>query len=162
MIIVKLPQKECMAHLLLKPTFDDFSFIKAEITTFNTFEIDGFLHQDFFDSPKEESFSKWSDIRNFCLNMIRGDRTPLSFKIVLALQNSHLAAFLSSQNIHSFTPGDIQGLYINFIYDGQTLSCTSGTSLSLFSLDKSLEQAWDEFVLQFFKTQQIPFEFPQP
>ena len=42
--------KECMAHLLLRETFDHFEFISGTITTFNTFEIDGYLHKEFFDS----------------------------------------------------------------------------------------------------------------
>ena len=33
--------KSFMSHLLLKETFDNFSFIEGEIITFNTFRIDG-------------------------------------------------------------------------------------------------------------------------
>ena len=43
MNILTLSAKNCMSHLLLKDTFDHFSFIEGEITTFNTFTIDGFL-----------------------------------------------------------------------------------------------------------------------
>lgn len=35
--------KDFMSHLLLNETFDHFSFIEGEITTFNTFHIDGFI-----------------------------------------------------------------------------------------------------------------------
>ena len=41
MNILTLSAKNCMSHLLLKDTFDHFSFIEGEITTFNTFTIDG-------------------------------------------------------------------------------------------------------------------------
>ena len=37
-----------MSHLLLKETFDNFSFIEGEIITFNTFRIDGYMQKDFF------------------------------------------------------------------------------------------------------------------
>lgn len=49
MITLSLKAKVSMSHLLLKETFDKFSFIEADITTFNRFTIDGFLQKDFFD-----------------------------------------------------------------------------------------------------------------
>ena len=49
MNIFTLSAKSCMSHLLLKDTFDRFSFIESEITTFNKFTIDGYLHKDFYD-----------------------------------------------------------------------------------------------------------------
>ena len=45
--------KSFMSHLLLKETFDNFSFIEGEIITFNTFRIDGYMQKDFFDSEEE-------------------------------------------------------------------------------------------------------------
>ena len=45
MIHLTLDTKKCMAELLLQKTFDDFLFIEGEITTFNKFSIDGFIHQ---------------------------------------------------------------------------------------------------------------------
>ena len=35
--------KNFMSHLLLKETFDNFSFIEGEVITFNTFHIDGYI-----------------------------------------------------------------------------------------------------------------------
>ena len=49
MIIFNLKTKNCMQHLLLKTTFDSFSLIEGEITTYNTFHIDGYLHKKFFE-----------------------------------------------------------------------------------------------------------------
>ena len=40
MDVITLSAKTCMAHLLLKETFDQFSFIEGEITTFNKFTLD--------------------------------------------------------------------------------------------------------------------------
>ena len=45
--------KSFMSHLLLKETFDNFSFIEGEIITFNTFRIDGYMQKDFFNSEEE-------------------------------------------------------------------------------------------------------------
>ena len=55
MITLSLKAKVSMSHLLLKETFDKFSFIEADITTFNRFTIDGFLQKDFFDEQPAEA-----------------------------------------------------------------------------------------------------------
>ena len=99
MNVLTLSAKSCMAHLLLKDTFDDFSFIEGQITTFNTFQIDGYLQKDFFDETPEQTYSHWKDVRDFCFSIIRGKRTPLSFKIVLALNESKYSEFLQSHQI---------------------------------------------------------------
>lgn len=58
----------------------------------------------------------------------------------------------------NFSPDDIFGLFVNFQYDGKNLTCTTGTSLKTFTLDKSLDHIWDELIQKFFKQQQIPYE----
>ncbi len=49
MNVFLLSAKDTMNHLLLQETFDNFSFIEGEITTFNRFTMDGYLHKEFFD-----------------------------------------------------------------------------------------------------------------
>lgn len=149
MIMLSLKAKASMSHLLLKETFDKFSFIEAQITTFNKFTIDGFLQKDFFDEPPVETYARWKDVRDHCFRIIRGQRTPLSFKIVLSLASSHFEAFLKREGITGFTANDITGLYLNFNYDGTSLHCITGTSLRTFTMDKSLEYAWDTYVKNF-------------
>ncbi len=143
MITIALKPKACMSHLLLKETFDSFSFIEGEITTFNKFTIDGFIHKNFFEDPPAHTHSFWKDIRDFCFSVIRGKRTPLSFKIILSLAPEHFQAFLSDHAICGFRPEDIQGMYLNFSYDGNTLQCITGVSMHLFTMDKTLEREWD-------------------
>ena len=72
MITIPLKTKPSMSHLLLKDTFDQFSFIEGEITTFNTFTIDGYLQKDFFEEKPEDSHAHWKDVREFCFQIIRG------------------------------------------------------------------------------------------
>ena len=63
MIIFNLKTKNCMQHLLLKTTFDSFSLIEGEITTYNTFHIDGYLHKKFFEDAPQKEYSSWGDLR---------------------------------------------------------------------------------------------------
>ena len=160
MIALALPQvKECMAKLLLSETFDPFYFIEGEIVTFNTFTLDGYLKKDFFEQEEapEREYALWKDVREFCFSLIKGKRTPLSFKFVLGLSDSNIEKLLLQQGL-DFKPQDVQGLYINLKYDGQKLQCITGTAMNLFTMDKSLEQAWDMMVQNFFAQKEIKYE----
>lgn len=160
MIALALPQvKECMAKLLLSETFDPFYFIEGEIVTFNTFTLDGYLKKDFFEQEEapEREYALWKDVREFCFSLIKGKRTPLSFKFVLGLSDSNIEKLLLQQGL-DFKPQDVRGLYINLKYDGQKLQCVTGTAMNLFTMDKSLEQAWDMMVQKFFAQKEIKYE----
>lgn len=149
--------KGFMPHLLLRDTFDSFSFIEGEITTFNTFKIDGYIQKDFFDSGTQlPVYSRWKDVREYCLSIIRGKRTPLSFRLVFSLSASNTERLIV-ENIPGLCPEDVQGLYLNIRYDRKQLSCITGISFHTFTMDKSLEHAWDEMVQKFFKQKQIEF-----
>ena len=151
--------KECMGKLLLSETFDPFYFIEGEIVTFSTFTIDGYLKKDFYDAENapEREYALWKDVREFCFSIIKGKRTPLSFKFVLGLSDSNIEKLLLQQDL-DFKPQDVRGLYINLKYDGQNLQCITGTAMNLFTMDKSLEQAWDKMIQKFFTQKEIKYE----
>lgn len=160
MIALALPEvKECMAKLLLSEVFDPFYFIEGEIVTFGTFTMDGYLKKEFFDAEEkpERNYALWKDVREFCFSLIKGKRTPLSFKFVLGLSDSNIEKLLKQQDL-DFQPQDVRGLYINLKYDGSKLQCITGTAMNLFTMDKSLEQAWDKMVQKFFAQKEIKYE----
>lgn len=149
--------KGFMSHLLLSETFDSFLFIEGEITTFNTFKIDGFLQKDFFDNDKDlPDYSCWKTIREYCFSIIRGKRTPLGFHLIFRLSDANIRRLIA-RNTPSLRPEDVQGLYLNIHYNGKHLSCITGTSFKTFTMDKSLEHAWDEMVQKFFRREKIEF-----
>ena len=160
MIALSLTEiKECMAKLLLSETFDSFLFIEGEVTTFNTFHIDGYLHKEFFleNELLDCEYTLWKDIREHFFSLIKGKRTPLNFKFVLGLSGSNIQKLIQQQGL-DFELEDIRGLYINLKFDGQKLQCVTGTAMTLFTMDKTLEQAWDAMVQKFFTQKEIPFE----
>ena len=151
--------KECMSKLLLSEDFDSFLFVEGEIMTFSTFTMDGYLKKEFFndsDIPDRE-YALWKEVKEYCYSLIKGKRTPLSFKFVLGLSEGNIAKLLAQQAL-SFKPEDVRGLYINLKYDGQKLQCVTGTAMNLFTMDKSLEQAWDVMVQKFFAQKGINCE----
>lgn len=151
--------KECMAKLLLSEIFDPFYFIEGEITTFGTFTLDGYLKKEFFveEEIPSRDYALWKDVREYCFSLIKGKRTPLGFKFVLGLSDSNIEKLLIQQGL-DFKPQDVRGLYINLKYDGTKLQCITGTAMNLFTMDKSLEQAWDKMVQKFFTKQDIKFD----
>ena len=142
MNVYQLSAKNCMSHLLLKDTFDNFSFIEGEITTFNKF-----------------TYSRWNKTRDFCFQIIRGKRTPLGFKIVLALPEDQVPYFLTAHGLTGYRPEEIRGLYLNFHYDGHHLQCITGTSLNTFTMDKSIEREWDQEVKNILKSRSIEGDY---
>ena len=154
MIRLNFDTKKCTTELLLRNTFDEFLLIEGTITTFNEFHIDGYLHPDFFEENPERKYSLWREVREYCFSIIKGKRTPLNFKFIFSLSPTSIRKFLLTQDL-DFQPENVQGLYLNLLFDGTSLTCITGTSLTLFTLDKSLEHAWDKWVRNFFETHQI-------
>jgi hypothetical protein len=159
MIALRLTSvKDSMAHLLLAETFDNFLFIEGEIVTFNTFNIDGFIQKSFY--PEEEnipSYSLWKQLREYCYSLIKGKKTPLSFKFIFSLAPAAISRFIIQNNL-DYKADEVQGMYLNIRYDGNSLQCITGISLKTFTLDKSLEQCWDKMVQKFLSQKQITYE----
>lgn len=152
-----------MKKLLIGDTFDTFLLSEASITTFSTFHIDGKFHPDFFSTEETEQpgveqygYTLWKRIRPFFYELNKGKNTPLSFHIVFRLAPHNVAQLIRQSSI-SLHPEDVDGLFLNIRYDGSSLTCISGTSLHIFSLDKSLEYAWDDMLEKFFHQKEIPY-----
>ena len=150
--------KKFMNCLLVKDTFDNFLLEEASITTYNTFTIDGHIQSNFYtkdelDALPDKLLSTWATLKPHCFNLIKGTKLPLRFKIVLKASYSFTEKFLAEHPCtHSLK--DIGGLYINIRYDSHrsldgsetgtaALDCISMASLNIFSMDKTLEKAWD-------------------
>lgn len=160
--------KNFMTHLLLSDTFDNFLFIEGEIVTFNTFTIDGYIQKAFYESDETGSnfaetaydYALWKQLRELCFSIIKGKRTPLSFKFIFSLSPEHIAKLIEQKNL-DFQASDVQGLYLNIRFDGSVLQCITGTSLKTFSMDKSLEREWDAMVPRFFDKKGLVFELEE-
>ncbi len=153
-------QKDFTEKLFLKNTFHGFSFTEASFTTFLTHTIDGLLQKDFFDSSQrpQRTYCFWEEVQPQCYTIIKGKRTPLHFKIVFQVSPSYVEYLLEQWGL-SIRPEDVFGLYLNCQYDGKNITCTTGTSLKIFTLDKTLDHLWDQTVENFFRQNAIAFDF---
>lgn len=169
-----------MQQLLIGETFDSFSVAKAELRTWCTFIVDGEIPEVFRQesSPAGETpgtfrqegspagedvqhaYVPWSRLRPHFLELIRGKEKPLSLRLVFRLADRNIPVFLRSAGL-TFGPDDINGLFLNVNYshgEGQEqITCVTGLSLKMFTLDKSAEHAWDEMCEKLLRRAGIPF-----
>ena len=166
--------KKCMSLLLTGSLFDEYSLIEAQIKTFCTFSIDGRYQAAFFGDREETSshaasvsrdpgedhdagypdYVRWGDVREHCFSMIRGKKTPLFFKFVFFFPKNLQAAFLTKSG-STMNPAHLSGLCLNLRFDGKSLVLTTGSSLTVFTTDRSADRAWDEYVRKLFADQGI-------
>lgn len=162
MIALKIEdRKQFTSGLFIGDLFDSFLVKEASIVTFNAFTIDGRVRKGYYskeeqDQQNMEEYSLWSAVRPFCFSLIKGKRLPGSFLIVLQLAGQAVKEFVEEYGI-STAPERIKGLYLNIRYEEGQIVCVTGTSLDFFSLDKSVEEAWDKKVRTFFREHQIPY-----
>ena len=153
--------KDFMKKLLIGETFDGFLLSEASIMTYATFRIDGGFHPEYLSSAEAElltaeqaGFTLWKRVRPFFFDLTKGKNTPLGFHIVFRLAPHNVERLIAQSGL-SVRAEDVDGLFLNIRFDGTALSCTSGTSLRVFSPDRSLEHAWDEMLERFFRREGI-------
>ncbi len=144
-----------MNQLLLRETFDKFLFLKGEIATFATFQMDGKLNDAYYGSDETDLLSGrtlalWSQIRPVAHQLIRGKKLPLQFSFVLQLSGENTAWLLEKYHLQQYA-SQLQGLYLNIRYREKTLICTTGLSYDTFVPDRKLENLWDETAGLFLK-----------
>lgn len=156
--------KQFMNRLFLCEDFDAFRLSEATFVTFGTFHIDGLFQKEYYSNEELEEMQfiddphlSWRQARPFALTIIKGKHTPLEFKIVFRLSCANVQRLLQQSGL-AFTPGDVSGLFLNLHFQAGCLTCTTGTALRTFTLDKSLDRIWDEMITRFFLQKNISFE----
>lgn len=162
MISVKIEDiKSFTSKLFVGEVFDRFLIKEASISTYNTFTIDGTIKSGYYSQEEMEeqnigTYSSWSTLKPFCFSLIKGKRLPVSFRIILLMPEDGTERFLSARRI-GFPKEQVKGLYVNIRYEEEKLTCITGTSVSVFTLDKTLDEEWDEGFKGFLKKNEIPF-----
>jgi hypothetical protein len=160
MLTLLLPDlKQATSQLFIKESFDYFLVHEVQITTFNTFTIDGRIHPDFYNPDelsnlRDQTLSDWKTIRPICFSLIKGQKLPLRFHLIFTLSESNIDKFIAEYHLDAFKDA-IQGLYLNFHYEHGQLQLHTTTSLSVFSMDRSVETAWDDITRRLLKQLQI-------
>ena len=140
--------KTFMALLLKSNTFDSFDFRQGDITTFASFSIDGTRNPDFYPAERLEEglsrFVSWEEMRPYVFQAVKGSTLPKSIKLVFSLSEEKM------KNLPNASAA-----FLNILFRDNVLTCTTAISQKTFSLDKSEEKLWEEYVLKFFKKNSI-------
>ncbi|MPN41223.1 hypothetical protein SDC9_188765 [bioreactor metagenome] len=83
--------------------------------------------------------------------LIKGNRLPKSIKIVFSADDSLL---------HSISP-EASALFINVNFENNRLGIITGSSLKNFTLNKTVEFMWDEWVINFLEGNKISISAPE-
>ncbi len=132
--------KTFMNELIKGGSFDKFEVRGCDITTFVTYSIDGKLNKSWYDENTERFFCTWKELKPYIYNIIKGNKKPRSMKIVLSLSEKAAA------KIHP----NGKACFINIVFEEDRTAVVTGTAQIEFSLDKSLDEAWEKKVKDFF------------
>ena len=146
--------KSFMALLLKGDTFDSFLFRQGELTTFASFVIEGKRNMDFYTAEEQEQglsrFVRWEEMRPFVFHAIKGNKLPKAIKLVFSLSEEKTTNLPNTK-----------AAFLNILFKDNTILCTTAISQETFSLDKSPEKLWEEYVLKFFKKNGIGIQLQE-
>ncbi|WP_077609412.1 DUF5721 family protein [Clostridium sp. Marseille-P2415] len=153
--------KPFTSKLFVGEVFDRFLVKEASISTFNTFTIDGTIRPGYYSREEIEEkkigdLSAWAMMKPFCFSLIKGKKLPGCFRIIMQLPKDGAERFLAARQI-PLMPDQVKGLYVNIRYEEERLTCITGTSVSIFTLDKTLDEEWDQAFKAFLKQNEISF-----
>lgn len=154
--------KETMAQLLLRDSFDSFLLEEVSITTFAKMEIKGRRNREWFEQDEAEKELPdrlyWKEVKPFCYSYIKGKKTPAFFTVSLKLTEKEAAAVCFDASLVRIMKEQQTDVLLHFRYEKEALLVVSGTAAHTFTMDKSVEFAWDSEVKVMLKKLGIGFE----
>jgi hypothetical protein len=138
--------------MLLKNTFDLYLLEEAMLNAVMKMEFDGHLYEGYL--PKDELENSYvhgncvfyADVRHIFLECIKGANTPESFKFVFKAPKELEEMIAKKANESSDSIG---GLYMNVTFKDGIINIVSGLTKKGFSLDKTIDGVWDDYVQRF-------------
>lgn len=153
-----------MNKLLLSESFDLFLLEEGTVTVANTYHIDGHIRKDFYTKEEQTDasvcpydFSSWKEMRPLCFQLIKGKRTPISFKFVLRLLPEQMEKILAVGNYDNSAQA-LAAFILTVKYEGGAVSVITAISTDTFIMDKTPEQLWDNAFQKFMDNQQVTWE----
>lgn len=143
---------EYLKELFEKEKYDSFYLYEARVKTKLDYYVNGRLNWEYFDTEEQADlpeYVEWKDIKQIVYSYIKGKRLPIGFKIILMFNRENISRLLEMNNLPVKTE-DVSALFMNVVYEHETLSVTTGTSLKIFTMDKTLEHVWDDTVKKYY------------
>ena len=146
-----------MAKLLKGENFDGFLLKEGFLRTNIEYRFQGQLFPEYFDTSEqeklEEKYIYWGELRPTIFELIKGKRTPLAFSFTLLLTKNDTAQLLARRQVN--VGEDSPSLFLQIRFEHGEGHIVTGTARNIFTLDKSLEEAWDAEVKQLAKAMEL-------
>lgn len=156
--------KPFMQLLFQTEQLNDYEFVSADIRTDMTYSLDGHINRSFFSEEElvqhsltQRSHLTWSIAREKVFTLIKGKRTPSLLKIVLRASVPETENLISSTN-SSLNSNDIDGIFLNIIFQENKLNVICGISYKIFTMDKELESEFSAKIITLLKSNHIVCE----
>lgn len=160
MLALTIEDKKTFTHeLLVGDLFDRFLCCKVVLHHNVDYVIDGHYNPSFFDSEEQENrkqqvYASWTELKPLVFQIIKGKRLPEGFQIVLAASAESIEKLLQKCP-SAIQPSQVEGLYVNLYYKNETLTLTTGSSYTVFTTDRSLEQLFEDAVIKLIRSKDI-------
>lgn len=144
--------KAYMNDIITKEKFDSFYLHELRLRTGLDYYISGRVNASYYDTEEQDSlpeYISWKDIKQTVFELVKGDRLPISIKLVLMFNRDNITRLIEMNNL-PLSEDDIGALFLNVYYENEKLVVTTGSSLKTFSLDKTLDNVWDETVEKYY------------
>ena len=155
-----LEMNRFMGKLLKGENFDGFLLKEGFLRTNIEYRFQGQLFVDYFDTEEqeklEEKYVYWGELRPTVFELIKGKRTPLAFSFTLLLTKNDTTALLARRQVN--VGEDSPSLFLQISFENGTGRIITGTARNTFTLDKSLDEAWDAEVKQLLKAMELATE----
>ena len=96
-------------------------------------------------------------IKTACSYTINGNKVPAAMKLVMLASYELVTDIIAKNNI-AVMPENVNGLFINMKYQEGHVDIITGTSLNVFTLDKQLDTAFDQYIKTFLANAGLDFE----
>lgn len=130
-----------MNKLLTEDTFDSYEVRNIELETMVKYQIDGKINKDYLAENEERIYCKWGELRHSVYGLIKGSKKPKVFKLVFAL---------TKERVEILHPNG-SAMFINIMFENDRVGFITGSSQKEFTLEKSVDLAWEEYVKKYFK-----------
>lgn len=145
--------KSFMNELLVNEKYDSFYLYEIRLKTSLDYYISGKINKEFYDTEEEREelydYVSWGEVKHTVFELIKGNRLPISFKVILMFNRENIERIIEMNNL-PIRPEDVSNLSMNIYYEDGNLLVTTGSSLKIFTLDKTLEHLWDDTVGKYY------------
>lgn len=151
--------KQFMQKLIRSSAFDHLLIYEMSMDVLHHFEIDGSINEAYLSTDEKETYLNqkyvdWASVKPFISAILKQSHTPTSMKMTFIL-NDQATNDIQSRYFDEVHLYPVQGFLMNITFDGQSLKVTTGINYKQFTMDKSLEHAFDQMIGQFFKKNEL-------